>query len=256
MKNILRRIYENSTTLGIDPILLIRRFQGLPYFFKNLKLYRNRQSSNSFIAKWNDLYYASFDRFRTAGAANGHYFWQDLWAARYIYERNTTKHADVGSRIDGFVGHILPFCQVTYVDLRPIDQAINNLSFVQASIIQMPFKSDSILSLSCLHVIEHIRLGRYGDPIDPEGYIKAAHELSRVLAPGGTLLIGTPVGKERLRFDAHRIFDPETIVEIFTPLTLKSLSLIDDSGRFIENSDFKKGRRCQYGCGLFIFQKV
>jgi hypothetical protein len=36
-----------------------------------------------------------------------------------------------------------------------------------------------------------------------------------VLAPGGVLLLSTPIGKERLCFDAHRVFDPGTVAEAF-----------------------------------------
>lgn len=43
-------------------------------------------------------------------------------------------------------------------------------------------------------------------PLDPAGHEKAANELTRVLKPGGTLYIGTPVGQERVCFDAHRLW--------------------------------------------------
>jgi SAM-dependent methyltransferase len=120
----------------------------------------------------------------------------------------------------------------------------------------MPFDDDSVPSLSSLHVIEHIGLGRYGDTVDPNGYLKAAAELCRVLAPGGRLLLGTPVGRERVCFDAHRVFDPETIVQAFEELVLAEFLLIDDAGRgVIAGASFEQARRCEYGCGLFVFEK-
>jgi hypothetical protein len=255
MKKSLKKIHQNLVMLGIDPITIMRRWQGVPYFMKNLCRYRTMQKGNRFPAKVKDFYYASFDRFKSAGAANGHYFWQDLWAARYLYNNGIKEHVDVGSRIDGFVSHILTFCDVTYVDVRPFNQPITNLTFVQASILEMPFEFESIHSLSCLHVIEHIGLGRYGGPIDPDGHLKAGEELTRVLSGEGTLLLGTPVGKECLCFDAHRIFDPQTIVEIFSPLSLESFSLVNDRGVLEEKASFEKARRCDYGCGLFIFRR-
>ena len=45
-------------------------------------------------------------------------------------------------------------------------------------------------------MLEHIGLGRYGDPIDPQGTEKAATELQRVLAPGGDLYLSLPIEKE------------------------------------------------------------
>jgi SAM-dependent methyltransferase len=120
----------------------------------------------------------------------------------------------------------------------------------------MPFKDGSIASLSSLHVIEHVGLGRYGDPVDPAGYLKAAAELSRVLAPGGRLLLSTPIGHERTCFDAHRVFDPQTVIQAFGNLALIEFSLIDDEGRrIIADATFDHARRCEYGCGLFVFQK-
>jgi hypothetical protein len=255
MKTFLRMIYENSTTLGIDPILLIRRWQGLPIFFKNLRIYNKRQRDDRFPVKWHNFYYTSYDRYQAAGYVLGHYFWQDLWAARNIYEKKIVEHIDVGSRIDGFIAHIVPFCKVTYIDLRPIRLKLKNLTFVRSSILNLPFKSNSAGSLSCLHVFEHIGLGRYGDPVDPDAYLSAARELLRILSIGGTLQIGTPVGKECLRFDAHRIFDPQTVVEIFAPLSLNEFSLVDDSGSLIEKATFGMARKCDYGCGLFVFIK-
>ncbi len=46
---------------------------------------------------------------------------------------------------------------------------------------------------SCMHTIEHIGLGRYGDPLDAVGDQTALSELQRVVAPGGSLLIVVPV---------------------------------------------------------------
>jgi ubiquinone/menaquinone biosynthesis C-methylase UbiE len=165
-------------------------------------------------------------------------------------------HIDIGSRIDGFIAHILPFCKVKYVDIRPLNSQISNLEFVQGSLLELPFESNSIESLSCLHVIEHIGLGRYGDEVDSEGYIKAAIELTRVLKPGGVFYFSTPVGEETLYFDAHRIFSPNTVLDLFKDLKFIEFNLIDDlSHRIIKNASFEMANNCVFGCGLFIFTK-
>ena len=69
------------------------------------------------------------DRGASAGLTGDHYFLQDLWAAKKIFERNPREHLDVGSRIDGFVAHLLSFRSVTVVDLRPLDENIPGLRF-------------------------------------------------------------------------------------------------------------------------------
>ncbi len=218
--------------------------------------YRRLCRDKAFPFHWSELFFSTHNRFDRAGRIDAHYFHMDIWAARHIFEANIRDHVDVGSRLDGFVGHILPFCKVTYVDKRPLDLNVDGFKFSQGSILEMPFPDKSILSLSCLHVIEHIGLGRYGDPVNPEGYHLAAKELVRVIQPGGTLLLGTPVGRERLCFDAHRIFDPQTVVDLFNVLSLAEFSLIDDSSeKVIYNATFDWARRCEYGCGLFRFTK-
>ncbi len=83
----------------------------------------------------------------------------------------------------------------------------------------------------------HIGLGRYGDPLDPEGTIKAINELKRVLvlAVGGNLYFSLPVGSPRLCFNAHRIHSPGQILEYFSDLKLVEFSGVDDKGNFLEN---------------------
>jgi hypothetical protein len=88
------------------------------------------------------------------GVATGHYFHQDLWTARILFKRKVKKHVDVGSRIDRFTAHILPFCEVTYVDLRPIDAKLDGFEFRQGSTDEWLFEGECVPSLSCLHVIE------------------------------------------------------------------------------------------------------
>ena len=254
MKKFARKIYFLLGDLGINPFEMFRRLRGLPYFFSNLRAWQRAQLG-TFPARLSELRFLTWERFSDAGGATGHYFHQDLWVANRLFKTDTTRHVDVGSRLDGFIAHILPFCSVTFVDLRPISLSHDNFSFVQGTINALPFPNASVASLSCLHVIEHIGLGRYGDEVDPDGHRKAAAELVRVLAPGGRLYLGTPVGRQRLVFDAHRIFDPETIVEAFAPARLVSFHLISDAGdRVMENASFDEARRCDYGCGIFIFE--
>ncbi len=255
-KNILRKPYFLFRMFLFDPVEVINKIRALPVFIRNQIRYRRLNRDKSFRICFSDIYYTSYNRYSTAGKASGHYFHQDIWAAKILYERRVKEHVDVGSRIDGFVGHILPFCRVCYVDIRPLDAKVEGLEFQRGSILKMPFPDNSLPSISCLHVIEHVGLGRYGDDVDPDGYIRAAAELSRVLMPSGRLLLGTPVGRQRLCFDAHRIFDPETILRVFGTLHLVEFSLIDDSGKhIIRNAPIEQARQCSYGCGLFVFEK-
>ena len=257
MKRTLVKFYIFFSTFFVDPIRLWAIYRAVPVFVRNYFRYKKlNRGNNSFSLGAGNSYFTTYDRFLPAGSINHHYFFQDLWAAHEIYFREIKNHVDVGSRIDGFVAHLLSFCKVTYVDIRFMESGIENLTFKQGSILELPFKDDSIPSLSCLHVIEHIGLGRYGDPVDPLGYSKAAKELVRVLAPGGYLYFSTPTGKEKLYFDAHRVFSPNTIMKIFEGLQLVSFKLIDDKSSGIsEHATFEDALKCHYGCGLYLFTK-
>jgi SAM-dependent methyltransferase len=120
----------------------------------------------------------------------------------------------------------------------------------------LPFASNSVASLSCLHIIEHVGLGRYGDPLNPDGSKIALQELARVLAPGGNLFLATPVGQPRLCFNAHRIHAAETIRDILSALELVEFSGIHDDGRYVESIDLATFRNSLYACGLFWFRKT
>ena len=255
-KRSLRRPHALVSMFLLDPLEILNKWRGLGFYARNARAYGRANTTRSFDIGWRDLWYRSYDRFADAGSVTFHYFFQDLWAASRVHDAGVRRHVDVGSRLDGFVAHVLPFCDVCYVDVRPLGVQIPRLTFTRALITALPFATDSIPSLSCLHVLEHVGLGRYGDPIDPEGHVRAAAELARVLAPGGTLLFGTPVGRERVCFDAHRVFDPETVVRLFAGLRLVEFTLIDDQGEWKrEGATFGAAQACSYGCGLFRFEK-
>jgi len=195
------------------------------------------------------------DRYQSAGTL-GHYFHQDLWAARRIHSRGPRIHVDIGSRIDGFVAHLLVFMPVTVIDVRPLASVVAGLAFVQEDATALSsFQDDSIDSLSSLHAVEHFGLGRYGDPVDPGASLKIVSALARVLKPGGRLYFSVPVGRERLEFNAHRVFAPRTIADAFARLRLVSFAGIDDQGALRDPCKLDDLARSDYACGLYEFTK-
>lgn len=183
-----------------------------------------------------------------------HYFYQSYWAFKKILNVTPSKHYDVGSQID-LVKYLSVITEATFIDIRPINLPLDNLICERGSILSIPYPNNSLASVSCLHVLEHIGLGRYGDELDPLGGEKAAVELARVLAPGGRLYISTPVGAPRTCFNAHHIRTPREVVRLFPHLALLEFSIVDDNRRFVENADIDQYDTSDYACGLFMFAK-
>jgi SAM-dependent methyltransferase len=253
------RLYQVFSGALFDPLLAAHRAAELPSFAANLLRYVRAYADcddqrPGFGFRWRYLYPALGDRHAGAGNASGHYFHQDIWAARDIYRRNPDRHVDVGSSVAGFVAHLLCFREVEYVDLRALRTNASGLHFRRGDLTDLPYPDASIESLSALHVVEHIGLGRYGDPVDPDGWRKAVAVLQRVLKPGGVLYFSMPIGPERLEFDAHRVFSPRTITEAFDLLELSSFSFVDDRGDLVQHSD-PANVQGWYSCGLFRFTK-
>ena len=235
----------------IDPFRLVRGIPRYIEFLKDWAKYSRLEGSEPI--KLLDTYPRIHEKTETT-SFDSHYFYQDIWAFKRIYESKTSHHIDVGSAID-FVGFLTAITKVTFVDIRPLLVTLDNFESRKGSILSLPFEDNSLLSLSCLHVAEHIGLGRYGDPFDPLGTEKACKELSRVLAPKGNLYFSVPVGKPRLCFNAHRIHACRQIFDYFSDLELIELSGIDDKGKFTGKIDVSILESADYGCGLFWFRK-
>lgn len=244
--------------IGVNPFYIYYYFKGIPFFVLDMvKYYLKAKDNDTFQIKLQNIYPIFGDRFSDAGSAKGHYFHQDIWAAKKIYQNNPKEHLDIGSRVDGFISHLLVFRHVTVIDIRPLQSKVDNLSYQQGDITSLHFSDNSIRSLSSLHAIEHIGLGRYGDKIDAKGWQKALLEIQRVLQVGGKLYLGLPIGKECVYFNAHRVFDVNTVINTLNELSLVSFSYIDDDGDFHESTDISSPvTEMRYGCGLFEFTKT
>ena len=263
-KNILPRamlLHINAIFPFLYPMRYVlggRVFAGFYRYAIDFLAYRKADSliHSGFPLKIRNTFPCLLDRYDDAGSLPTHYFWQDLWGARKIFNSGVKRHYDIGSRLDGFVAHCLPFCEIVMLDIRPLKATIKNLSFLQANGTDMStIPDDSLESFSSLHAVEHFGLGRYGDPIDPLGYKKAIMEIQRVVKPAGEIYFSVPIGIERLEFNGHRIFYPHTVLELFHECDLVEFSVIDDENMFHENIEPSRFSSLKYGCGLFHFRK-
>lgn len=243
---------------GINFRRLYSGLKNTRRFFRDMRTYRAGLGSSHFPETqrypiiFSDLAPQLADYEAAAGSSGGSYFFQDLWAARKIYLRKPVAHLDVGSRIDGFITHLLVFMDVTLVDIRKIESTVDGLHFVKADATTMDIFADNTQdSLSSLHAAEHFGLGRYGDPVDPDACFQFIRALQRVLKPGGRLYFSVPIGRERLVFNAHRIFSPITILEAFDGLSLVSFSTLTRGGNFIIDANPNDYLDKDYGFGFF-----
>lgn len=194
----------------------------------------------------------------SAGSAKGHYFHMDLLVANLIAQAKPQRHLDIGSRIDGFVAHVAAFREIEVMDIRPLAiPAHPNIRFVQGDIMESQHKRlGRVDSLSSLHVLEHIGLGRYGDPINPQGHRQAFANLTQLVAPGGTFYFAAPVGREQVQFNAHRVFNPVKVLDWEQDrLQLKRFDHVDDDGQLHLNSRPADAANFSYGCGIYTFTR-
>lgn len=260
-KNILIRIYQIFTIFGLDPIKLMKSIRGLPFYFLDLlKIKRQKGVDDSF--KFGKIYPILNEKFSESGTMSGHYFHQDLFVARQIFINNPIRHIDIGSRTDGFIAHVAVFREIEIIDIREQLGKVKNIVFRRADLMQLPEELiGSCDSISSLHAIEHFGLGRYGDPIDYKGHLKAIGNISKILKKQGKFYFSVPIGSQRIEFNAHRVFSVSYLLDILKDkFVLNSFSYIDDGGNFFENVELtQKGIDtnfgCQYGCGLFILTK-
>lgn len=255
---IAERAARSLHAAGLSPYHLARAIWYLPRFVRDGWRYRRlARGEDRFLLRAVNLYPCLTDYGASAaGVANGHYFHQDLYVARKIFARRPARHVDIGSRIDGFVAHLLCFMPVEYVDIRALESRVAGLRFRQSDASELAeFASDSIDSLSTLHAAEHFGLGRYGDPIDPAACFRFMAALARVLAPGGRLYVSVPVGRERVEFNAHRVFAPGTVLAAFPGLRLTSFSAVLDDGELYEDIDPARADDADFACGIFEFTK-
>lgn len=243
---------------SFDPLFPSREIRGFFQYFgflRDLVIFRKLGGQASPL----DLYPCLFDKAATSGI-DAHYFHQAIWAFRKILARGTKQHIDVGSEVN-FVGLLTTITEVAFVDIRPLLLNIPNYTGIEGSILALPYENGSVVSFSSLHVIEHVGLGRYGDPLDPDGAEKAAREVVRVLAPGGVAYISVPVGRPRVQFNGQRVFTVTQVLSMFAGLQLQAMALVNARGRFIPESDpdsadiCEEGTGLDYGLGLFEFVK-
>lgn len=246
-----------STQMGIDPRIMLLSARGLFRYVQDLIKFRTK-----YIGRM-ELMPCLHDRYAEGGTTKSEYFWQDLLVARRIFDSKPEKHVDIGSRIDGFVAHVASFREIEVLDVRPITTQIPGVKFKQADLMEPIQTMEGYCdSVSCLHALEHFGLGRYGDPIRPDGFKSGLVNMASLLHAGGTFYLSVPIGLERVEFNANRVFDPRTIIVLANQnkLVLVDLTIIqpgeDLLGVTVDMSSLEDWANQRYALGIFTFKKT
>lgn len=256
MRNLARRAWRLLTQLEIHPLRTTRALAALPAYLSDWRRFA-RTTDRPMVA-----YPCLLDRGADASAL-GEYFWQDLYVARRILAAAPRRHIDVGSRVDGFIAHLACVREVEVFDIRPLEARIPNVGFQQWDIAAAgPAMADEPAdSVSCLHTLEHIGLGRYGDPIDAGGWQVGLRRLAGLVAPGGRLWLSVPVGRRRVEFNAHRVFDPREIIALGVAYGLQPVEFsVVDGARMPRRVDGDEAvatvAALEQALGIFLFERA
>jgi len=260
--NFFRSCYHWTSNIGIDLVKFKFFIKGIIPFIKDRRMLI-RQLKNRTDFKLGMSYPCITDRYDESGILKGAYFHQDLLVAQRIFEAKPDRHVDVGSRIDGFVAHIAVFCRIEIFDIRQQESKVENIICKQADLMQLPEEMiESCASISSLNAIEHFGLGRYSDPVDADGHIKAINNIYQMLKMGGVFYFSVPIGPQRIEFNAHRIFSMTYLIGLLEKkFAVEHFSYVDDQGdlhKHIPLTDelINNNCDCNYGCAIFELRKL
>lgn len=250
LRNLLRLTFNMINPI-LDPLRALRALFYYSRYFLDQSAYKGMPNSEPVLLR---NAFPQLHDVTKKTPIDFHYFNISAWAIRRILQNKPDLHVDVGSH-NIFVSMLSAVCELIFVDYRPLPVTLDRFYMVSGDLLNLPFPDKSIDSLSCLHVAEHIGLGRYGDSLNPNGTRLACSELNRVLAPGGRLYFAVPIGAEAVHFNAHRVHLPETIMQYFGELTLAEFCGVTDSGQLVKNPEPSHFNDSVYACGMFTFCK-
>ncbi len=252
-KFLLRQPIVVNTYFSLISLWKYPAFLSEYFKFKN----EGKNSKRGFKMNFKNIYPSLFDKTVKQGF-DRHYTLHPAWAARILAKIKPAKHYDFSSST-AFNAYISAFVPIMYHEFRSSDLGLSNLEQYDCDLVNLEYKDCSLKSISCMHVIEHIGLGRYGDKMDYEGDLKAINELKRVLAKNGDLLFVVPVGKPVIMYNSHRVYSYDQIMSYFSDLKLMECALIPmlaKKGNLLINPKKELFDSEEYGCGCFWFKKI
>lgn len=255
MRAFFRSIAAAIVTTGFDP----RKLRHLGQF---RRFYRDRSAFKAMGGAIAEDYPILTDFTANAGSGTGQYFHQDLLVAQLIHEAKPARHLDIGSRIDGFVAHVAAFRPIEVIDIRPMPPSIHaNIRYSVLDLMDGDISGfGQADSVSCLHAIEHFGLGRYGDPLDPDGHKKGFANIAKLVAPGGRLYISMPISRTtKVQFNSQRLFAARDIFtwgEAIDGFSLERFDWVDERGDLHPSATPEDAAGCPFGLGIYTLRRT
>lgn len=232
---------RSHVSLGSLKQILLKPYlvKRIPRYLSQLRSYRKLEFAATGQHAKLRLYPCLNDDTQTQ-SAHSYYFYQDCWAARQVFKESPEWLVDLGSTML-LVGVLSQFAQCVSVDYRPIQAHLEGLHPVSGTLLDLPFRDGSVPCITTMCVLEHVGLGRYGDPLTAMGTLEAVAEIKRVIAPGGIVVYSVPAGCNMNEFNAHRRFSYDQAAAFFegwqlvdscvltpTPVALHSNGKLDE----------------------------
>ena len=193
-----------------------------------------------------------------ATSFDAHYIYHVAWAVRKVKELASDIHVDFSSSLY-FNITVSAICKTKFFDFRPAALFLDNLECGSCDLASPNFDVGQYMTVSCMHVVEHIGLGRYGDALDSDGDLVAINNLKKTVLPGGSVLFVVPCGRPSISFNAHRVYSPESVISYFGDnFELIEFYFIPAPNIItapMVNPDFSIALGHDIGCGCFQFKR-
>ncbi len=152
-KNLIKRIPGSHALYGLacDAIQRMRITREFLRFRT-----RSQRERPTLVPKWGERQFSLGNR--TAQTPfDRHYIYHTAWAIRQLQRHKPSEHVDISSSLYFVVlgSAVVP---MRHFDYRPPLLTLENLTCAACDLMALPFPDNSIPSLSCMHVIEHIGL--------------------------------------------------------------------------------------------------
>jgi SAM-dependent methyltransferase len=181
--------------------------------------------------------------YQSGAHPRNHIDFECAFAAQQLLRERPGEVLDIGSYRQFIIG-LLGRGPLTTLDVRERMPECATETVLTADARSLPIPDASLDAIVSLCAIEHFGLGRYGDPFDLEGDLKAFREMRRVIRPGGVIIFTTTItqGRPTIWFNAHRIYSRAMLNEFLDGMTkVEEVFFNPASGKTIGESEITYG---------------